>query len=492
MRALNAIARRITSKAFGPAVFLIFGSVLLVVGILDLRETQRLLAEGELARGKVTGRHRSAGRSMHYSLDVEYQTRAGVRFRSTEEVGTSRYERTKPGDTVPLRYLSNDPSVMKIGTRPQLDPRGFVMSLSAFILAGVIYLLNRRRETREAVQIAPNDLDEQLGSQAHPPRVHPWLAPLGPRRKSIMIGAILLATAVAAVFAALLLPNAAPPRSRHEYLLEGQVLSIALDRKEATIKHDAINGFNPATTMSYSVPDAGELADLKPGDLITATLVVVRDDNHLDNVKRVVAMPPSFRDDLTPLAQPLTEGWKRPSAPPLDLYFVPVGDVPAALMSSLVAEVEQTLEIPVTVLSGVSVEPTMFNPARSQLIAEQLITVVRTAQPTVVGNPRARVIAVTAQDMYINARIEWRFALSLRSNDNSVAVVSYARMDPAYLRITPGEELLQSRLRKMILKNIGMIYYGLPASRDPLSVLYGNVLGVDDVDYMSEFFEPRS
>ena len=41
--------------------------------------------------------------------------------------------------------------------------------------------------------------------------------------------------------------------------------------------------------MSYNVPDAGELADLKPGELITATLVVVRDDIHLDDIKKVVA-----------------------------------------------------------------------------------------------------------------------------------------------------------------------------------------------------------
>jgi hypothetical protein len=82
-----------------------------------------------------------------------------------------------------------------------------------------------------------------------------------------------------------------PPRGRHEYLLEGQVLSIALDRKHARIEHDAINGFAPATTMSYNVPDAGELVDLKPGDRITATLVVVRDDIHLDDIEKVAAMP---------------------------------------------------------------------------------------------------------------------------------------------------------------------------------------------------------
>jgi hypothetical protein len=37
------------------------------------------------------------------------------------------------------------------------------------------------------------------------------------------------------------------------------------------------------------VPDGGELAALKPGDLITATLVVVRDDIHQDDIKKVVA-----------------------------------------------------------------------------------------------------------------------------------------------------------------------------------------------------------
>ena len=71
--------------------------------------------------------------------------------------------------------------------------------------------------------------------------------------------------------------------------MEGQALSIALDRKEASIKHDAINGFRPATTMAYNVPDAGELAALMPGDLITAILVVVRDDIHVEDIKNVVA-----------------------------------------------------------------------------------------------------------------------------------------------------------------------------------------------------------
>jgi Cu/Ag efflux protein CusF len=267
MWALSAIKRRLASKTFGSAIFLTVGGVFLVVGILDLRETQRLQAEGELARGKIIGRHWYP-RGRPYSLDVELQTRA-VRVTLAESVGRGRYERTKPGDTVPLHYLPSDPSVMKIGAKPQPDPVGFFMSLCAFIMAGAIYLANKRWPM-------PSPAERRL---------LPWT-----QTQSRHMVILILAAAVAGTALPLLLLRNAPitRRSRHEYLLEGQVLSIDLDRKEASIKHDAINGFRPATTMSYSVPDAGELA-LKPGDLITATLVVVRDDIHLDDIKKVVA-----------------------------------------------------------------------------------------------------------------------------------------------------------------------------------------------------------
>src|SRR5262245_61507596 len=153
MRALTAIERRLGSKTFGSGLFLTIGGVFLVVGLLDLRETRRVSAEGEQGRGKVTGRHRSGGRSTNYSLDVAFQTRAGVRVTSTEDVGRSRYERTKPGDTLPLHYLPSDPSVMKIGAKPELDPRGFIMSVISFIIAGVIYFRGQRREAVQSVQI---------------------------------------------------------------------------------------------------------------------------------------------------------------------------------------------------------------------------------------------------------------------------------------------------------------------------------------------------
>lgn len=77
---------------------------------------------------------------------------------------------------------------------------------------------------------------------------------------------------------------------RREYRLQGQVLSVAAERKEATIKHEDIKGFMPAVTMPYKVRDES-LPSLGPGDLITATLVMIRNDAYLENVKKVGHAP---------------------------------------------------------------------------------------------------------------------------------------------------------------------------------------------------------
>jgi protein SCO1 len=89
----------------------------------------------------------------------------------------------------------------------------------------------------------------------------------------------------------LLLASAACGPSDREYTLQGQILSIEPNRLQADIKHEEIKGFMAAMTMPYKVRDAKELADLKPGDLITATLVVVSNDAYLKDVKKVGEAP---------------------------------------------------------------------------------------------------------------------------------------------------------------------------------------------------------
>ena len=45
-----------------------------------------------------------------------------------------------------------------------------------------------------------------------------------------------------------------------------------------------------------------------------------------------------------------------------------------------------------------------------------------------------------------------------------------------------------ARLRKMVGKNIGIMYFGLEMSADPASMLYANIGGPQELDAMSEQF----
>ena len=69
-----------------------------------------------------------------------------------------------------------------------------------------------------------------------------------------------------------------------EYELQGQILAIHPERREVVIKHGDIKGFMPAMTMPFTVTDAALLTEKKPGDLVTATLVVGEVNAHLSTL----------------------------------------------------------------------------------------------------------------------------------------------------------------------------------------------------------------
>ena len=83
------------------------------------------------------------------------------------------------------------------------------------------------------------------------------------------------------------------PAAKH-YKLEGTVVSIDPGTHQALIDAKEIPGFMDAMTMPYAIPDSRVIALLKPGDQITADLVVTDDGAHLEQVvvvKKASARP---------------------------------------------------------------------------------------------------------------------------------------------------------------------------------------------------------
>jgi protein SCO1/2 len=108
-----------------------------------------------------------------------------------------------------------------------------------------------------------------------------------------------------------------------EYALQGQILSVTADRKEANVKHDEIKGFMPAMTMPYKVREAKEFESVMPGDLISATLVVLSNDAYLKNVKKtgtspLEKAPEEVKEVATSGFELLKDGQPVPTSPFID------------------------------------------------------------------------------------------------------------------------------------------------------------------------------
>ena len=174
------------------------------------------------------------------------------------------------------------------------------------------------------------------------------------------------------------------------------------------------------------------------------------------------------------------------------LHFVGIGLVQPGLVDHLVSYFDRAFDLKIEVLPAMLLDSPAIDERRGQAIADQLINTVRRRYARLARYADARVIGITPRDMFIlSMQKRWSFAFSLRGEDRRFAIVSYARMDPVAFGQPANEDLLRSRLRKMVLKNVGVLYYELPLSDDPRSVMYRNILGIDDLDRMTEQFAPK-
>ena len=168
------------------------------------------------------------------------------------------------------------------------------------------------------------------------------------------------------------------------------------------------------------------------------------------------------------------------------LYFVPFNNFPAASLKRLVKSCKEKTGIDVIVTQPVPFLLSTIDKRRQQVIAEEAISLMKLRYPNIASDPNAVVIGLTDEDLFVHQK-KWEWAFSYRMQGR-FAVVSSARMNPANFGAAANDELTDSRLRKMVLKNIGALYYFMPLNHDPKSVLYDDVGSIADLDNMGEDF----
>lgn len=165
------------------------------------------------------------------------------------------------------------------------------------------------------------------------------------------------------------------------------------------------------------------------------------------------------------------------------IYFVPINEFPDSEIEKLRAYYLREYNLEIQTLPRLSLNSSALDFDREQIIAEAVIASMKKEYYRLTQNSKAILIGLTAEDMYIG-KYDWRFSFSYRES-GKYAVVSNARMN---LESFTDASVPDARLRKMVTKNIGLLYYRLPPSEAPQSVLYKNVGGIDELDQMGEEF----
>jgi predicted Zn-dependent protease len=155
------------------------------------------------------------------------------------------------------------------------------------------------------------------------------------------------------------------------------------------------------------------------------------------------------------------------------VVVVPLGEFPIDRATQIAAREAADYGLRISVAPTLPIDPVAIDSSRRQLVGEELAQSIAAAHPE--SRARTLVIGLTTSDIYIAGRPDWSWAFGLR-NQSGVAVVSSARMGRA--QDVNGE---WDRLRKMVTRDIGFLYYGLQGTADRDDVLYDNILDLDDL-----------
>lgn len=180
------------------------------------------------------------------------------------------------------------------------------------------------------------------------------------------------------------------------------------------------------------------------------------------------------------------------------VYLVPLGDFPDRSVQALTDYYRDKYGVTIDRLPRLTLADGLRDPQRGQLMGQRLLARVQQQYGDLVADSHATLIALTADDIYLENQ-EWPFAFNTRSVRPRVAVVSTARLDPAFgeTHLPHGDwfgldatdrAIGRCRLQKLVTRNLGVLHFQQPFNDDPASPLVSSLVGLDDLDRAAEEF----
>jgi YD repeat-containing protein len=130
--------------------------------------------------------------------------------------------------------------------------------------------------------------------------------------------------------------------------------------------------------------------------------------------------------------------------------------------------------IDVQVLPAMAIDPSAWDAKRHQYVAEQLYAQIKQQRPDLAVNPNAYLIGFTDGNMY-SVTSMWSSVFTQRDHLRAAMISADGMGDTAWQRThLPGaaaSDRLRGRMRRILLKDVAMLYWHLPLNNDASSLL---------------------
>jgi len=157
------------------------------------------------------------------------------------------------------------------------------------------------------------------------------------------------------------------------------------------------------------------------------------------------------------------------------IYLVPLTGHTAAQGLEYFAEwLRAKYDLDVQVLPALTVDGAAWDSGRRQWVAELLYAQMKREHADLAADPNAYLIGFTDESMY-SVNNGWKFSFTQRDMKRA-AVISAHEMEDGWLERTwnagVAREHLETRLRRILLKDVAILYWHLPLNHDPTSLLH--------------------
>jgi YD repeat-containing protein len=129
----------------------------------------------------------------------------------------------------------------------------------------------------------------------------------------------------------------------------------------------------------------------------------------------------------------------------------------------------------VQVLPPMASDRSTWDSSRRQYVAELLYSQLKHEHPNLAADPNAYLIGFTDAGMY-SVNHQWNSSFTQRDMKRAAVISTDGMQDSLWKRIKVGEntvnELFQTRVRRILLKDVAILYWHLSVNNDPTSLLH--------------------